>query len=136
MSREDVEAVQRAWEAWERGDMDALFRFYDPDIEWDQTHYSGFGFSAVYKGHEGVKQFFREWLSSFEDYWARPQEFIDAGDCVVVRVTQGGRGKGSGIPVEMAPYHQLYRLRGGRAVRIEVYRDERQALEAAGLLDS
>jgi hypothetical protein len=50
-------------------------------------------------------------------------------------VTQGGRGKGSGIPVEMPPYHQLYRLRHGRAVRIEVYRDEREALQAAGLLE-
>jgi ketosteroid isomerase-like protein len=133
MSREDVETVQRAWEAWERGDMEALFRFYDPEIEWDQSRYGGFGFDPVYKGHKGVRKFFREWLSSFDDYWARPDEFIDAGDCVLVRVTQGGRGKDSGVPVEMPSYQQLYRLRDGRAVRIEVYRDEHDALEAAGL---
>ena len=113
--------------------MDALFGFYHPDIEWDQSRYSGFGFSAVYRGHKGVKRFFREWLSSFDGYWARPEEFIDAGDCVVVRVRQGGRGKDSGVPVEMPSYHQLYRLQGGRAVRIEVFQDEREALEAAGL---
>jgi hypothetical protein len=50
-------------------------------MEWDQTHYAGVMSPVVYKGHEGVRQFFREWLSSFEDYWARPQEFIDACDC-------------------------------------------------------
>jgi hypothetical protein len=38
MSREDVEAVKRAWDAWERGDMDALFRFYTPT--WSGTRHT------------------------------------------------------------------------------------------------
>ena len=37
MSRENVELVRGSWEAWERGDMDAIFAFYDPEIVWDQT---------------------------------------------------------------------------------------------------
>jgi ketosteroid isomerase-like protein len=44
-----------------------------------------------------------------------------------------GRGKGSGVVVEMPPCWQVYRLRDGRAVRIEVYGDRDEALEAAGL---
>jgi hypothetical protein len=50
-----------------------------------------------------------------------------------VRMRQGGRGKESGVDVEMPPLWQLYRLRAGRAVRVEIYRDEGRALEAAGL---
>jgi ketosteroid isomerase-like protein len=38
MSQEDVELVRAAWEAWEQGDMEAIFEFYDPTIVWDQTH--------------------------------------------------------------------------------------------------
>ena len=32
MSQENVELVRRSWEAWERGDMEAIFAFYDPEI--------------------------------------------------------------------------------------------------------
>jgi ketosteroid isomerase-like protein len=38
MSHANVELVHaawEAWEAWERGDMDAIFAFYDPEIVWD-----------------------------------------------------------------------------------------------------
>jgi hypothetical protein len=35
----------------------------------------------------------------------------------------------------MPPLWQLYRLRAGRAVRVEIYRDEDRALEAAGLAE-
>ena len=69
----------------------------------------------------------------FESYHAHAEDFIDAGEAVVVRIRQGGRGKGSGAEVEMPPYWQVYRLRDGRAVRIEVYSIEAEALEAVGL---
>jgi ketosteroid isomerase-like protein len=128
-----MELVRASWEAWERGDMEAIFAFYDPEIIWDQTRY-GLGLvSGVYHGHEGVRRFFREWLAPFESYYARPEEFIDAGEAVVVRLRQGGRGKQSGAEVEMPPYWQVYRLRDGRAVRIEVYNDQGEALKAVGL---
>jgi ketosteroid isomerase-like protein len=127
--------VREAWCAWERGDMEALFTFYDPDIEWDQTRYLAGGPTGIYPGHAGVRRFFREWLSPFEAFWAHAEEFIDAGECVVVRVTQGGRGTGSGIAVTMPPYLQLYRLWDRRAVRIETYSDEEEALKAAGLAE-
>jgi hypothetical protein len=39
------------------------------------------------------------------------------------------------VGVEMPAYWQVYRLRDGRAVRVEIYRDESEALEAAGLRD-
>jgi ketosteroid isomerase-like protein len=133
VSREDVELVRAAWEAWEQGDMDAIFAFYDPEIVWDQTHAQAGELSAVYHGHDGVRQFLREWIAPFESYYARPEEFIDAGEAVVVRLRQGGRGKQSGAEVEMPPYWQVYRLRDGRAVRIEVYTSQNEALKAVGL---
>ena len=113
--------------------MEAIFAFYDPDIVWDTTHYDLPGASGVYHGHDGVRQFIRAWIAPFESYYARPEEFIDAGEAVVVRCRQGGRGKQSGAEVRMPPYWQVYRLRDGRAVRIEVYNDQGEALKAVGL---
>ena len=133
MSQANVKLVRAAWEAWERGDMEALFAFYDAAIVWDQTRAPPPELADMYRGHEGVRSFFREWLAPFESFYARPEEFIDAGEAVVVRVRQGGRRKLSGAEVEMVPYWQVYRLRDGRAVRIEVYTDQDEALEAVGL---
>jgi uncharacterized protein len=130
MSRENVEIVREAWDAWSRGDMAALFEFYDPEVEWDMSH-SYVPDMGVFHGHEGIREFFGEWRAFFAEYWAEAQEFIEVGDSVIVRVHQGGRGRSSTVGVEMPAYWQLYRLRDGRAVRVEIYRDEEEARTAA-----
>jgi uncharacterized protein len=132
MSQENVELVRAAWDAWERRDMEAIFALYDRDIVWDQAR-DQIDLSGVYRGHDGIRRFFREWLEPFESFYAHAEEFIDAGEAVVVRVRQGGRGKQSGAEVEMPRYWQVYRLRDGRAVRIEIYTSQSEALKAVGL---
>ena len=60
------------------------------------------------------------------------EEFIDAGDHVVVRVTQEGRGGGSGVPVT-GTFWFVYGLRDGRLVTWDMYATAEMALEAVGL---
>ncbi len=132
MSKDNVEIVRALWEAWSRGDTEALFEFYDPEVEWDMTH-SYVPDMGVFHGHDGIREFFREWRQFFAEYRAEAEQFIGADENVMVRVRQGGRGRVSSVDVEMPPYWQVYRLREGRAVRVEFYRDEADALEAVGL---
>ena len=133
MSEENVEIVRAAWKALERRDMEALFAFYDRAIVWDQTRAGPSGLASEYHGHGGVRQFFRAWLEPFESYHGHAQQFIDAGQVVVVCARQGGRGKQSGVEVEMASFWQVYRVENGLIVRIDVFNDEQDALRAAGL---
>ena len=133
MSQENVELVRRSWEAWERGDMEAIFAFYDPEIVSDQTPYWEGELATLYRGHDGIRQLFRDWLETFESFYAQAEDFIDAGDAVVARCRQGGRGKQSGAEVLTPPFWLVYRLRDGRAVRIEAYTDQDEALHAVGL---
>jgi ketosteroid isomerase-like protein len=112
--------------------MDALFEFYDPAVEWDMTH-SYIPDMGVFRGHDGVREFFREWREFFAEYHAEPEQFIAADDSVMVRVKQAGRGRVGTVAIEMPTYWQLYTLRDGRAVRVAIYRDEAEALQAAGL---
>ena len=132
ISDDSLEVVRKAWDAWERGDMQALFDFYDPAVEWDMSE-SEVPDMGVYQGHDGVRRFFREWMAPFHDYYAHAEDFALGSEGVLVRMRQGGRGKESGVDVEMPPLWQLYRLRAGRAVRVEIYRDEHRARVAAGL---
>jgi ketosteroid isomerase-like protein len=132
MSQRNVDIVRASWDAWSRGDMDALFEFYDPAVEWDMTH-SYVPDMDVFHGHEGVRDFFRRWREFFAEYHAEPEQFIAADDRVMVRVRQKGRGRVSSVGIDMPTYWQLYTLRDGRAVRVAIYRDEAEALKAAGL---
>jgi ketosteroid isomerase-like protein len=129
MSQENVEIVRRAWEAAERRDTEVVFALYDPDIVW-QSHYGPV--SGTYHGHEGVRQFFHEWTEALESFRAHAEEFIDAGDSVVVCAMVWARGRGSGVEAEM-PQGFLYTVKDGLVTRIEIFEGKERALAAAGL---
>jgi ketosteroid isomerase-like protein len=132
MLQENIDIVRRAWEAWEHGDWDPLYAFYDPAVVWDASTLRG-PISGVYHGHEGVRRYFKDWLESFETHQANAEEFIDAGDnIVIVGIRLRGSGRASGVEVEM-PRWNLYRIRDGLAIRVELFETKAEALEAAGL---
>ena len=129
MSRENVEIVRRAWQA---PDVESLFAFYDPAIAWE-SHYGPI--SGVYHGHDGVRQFFREWTEPLESFHAAAETFIDAGDNVVVGGRISARGQASGVEGEM-PQWMVYGVRDGLVVRVDLFESKREALEAVGLSES
>jgi ketosteroid isomerase-like protein len=132
LSKENLEIVRRAWDAWERGDWDPLYAFYDPDVVWDASTLRG-PIAGIYHGHEGVRRYFRDWLESFEAHSARAEEIIDAGDdVVIVGLRLSGRGKASGVEVDMSRWN-VYRVRDGLATRVELFETKAEALEAAGV---
>ena len=133
MSQENVEIVRRLWSAAERGDDQAVYALYDSGIVWTSHAGSplGMGGGTTY-GHDGVRQFFRDWLESFELYYAKADEFVEAGDQVVVGYRVSGRGKASGMNVEM-PRWNVYGIRNGLVAQVEIFDNKPEALEAAGL---
>jgi ketosteroid isomerase-like protein len=132
MSQENVEIVRRIWAAVERQDTKAVLAFYDPDIVW-QDHTNALELQDhSYQGHEGVRQFWREWLEPFETFEAHPEAFIDAGDNVVVGFRLSGRGKASGAQVEW-PLWNVYTIRNGLVIRVQAFETKAEALEAVGL---
>jgi len=130
MGEQDLKVVRALWDAWDRREMPAMFELYDPEVTWDMRR-SDVADMGVFHGHRGVRQFFTEWFESFDEYYAHAEDFVDAGDHVVVQVRQGGRGKGSGVNVEMPVYWQSHFVRGGKVVRVEIHRDRDEALAAA-----
>ena len=129
MSQENVEIVRRCCEAFNRGDHEAALGALDPTIEYDLRHFPD---GRVYHGREGVREAFRIWLGTWEDYRQEQEEFIDAGDEVVVCVREHGRGKGSGLELARATFG-VWTLNDGRAVRIRFYGTKVEALAAVGL---
>ena len=99
MSQENVESFRRAIEAYNRRDFDVVLEFLDPEIEWHpgiQARLGGEG--AVYRGHAGARELFRDVTEVFDAFDIELAEIRDLGaDRLVAtgRLCTRGRGKRS-----------------------------------------
>jgi ketosteroid isomerase-like protein len=137
VSRENVELVRRVYEAHERGDFATVFAAYDPAIEWDVRRMPAVDapLEGVHVGHDGVRTFWRGWLAAWETTSFEYEEFIDAGERVIVPQRQRMRGRASGVEVDVRST-QVWTVRRGKLVRMEFFRTRAEALQAVGLRES
>jgi ketosteroid isomerase-like protein len=132
MSQENVEIVRRALEAWERSDLKAAADLLDPEVEWRMP--PNIPEAGTYRGRDEVIRRLEEFLEAWDDLAVTVEELIDAGDRVVALVRYSGQGRGSGIEIGgVSTDAQVWTLRDGKALRVELYGGTADALEAAGL---
>jgi ketosteroid isomerase-like protein len=127
MSEENVEIVRGAWAAFMRHDNAAALGFYHPEVEL-HGHVDG----GVYRGLEGVRDFFGEWLVAWEEFSTDVEEWVDAGDDVIAVVHDRARGRHSGAQVERRQWH-VWTIRDGKLWRLRIFETKVEALEAVGL---
>jgi ketosteroid isomerase-like protein len=133
MSQENVEIVQRAWETFNHGDLDAwIDEYWTDDIDYRAAEGAPDDHGPI-KGKDALRAFAQDWPDTFDDFKVEPLELIDAGDDVVVAVLRiSGRAKLSGVEADMT-YAELSTLRDGRIARGRQYFTRAEALAAAGL---
>jgi ketosteroid isomerase-like protein len=132
-SREEkLEFVRLVHETTGRRDPAGL-ELLDPDVEWDTSSYPFPDLAAVYRGHKGVAEFWTRWHAGWEIDEYEMEEFIDAGDEVVVATRVSGRGR-DGIQLDVRIY-AVWEIRDAKLVRLRMYADREGALGAAGLTD-
>lgn len=130
MSQADVDTLRAGYEAFSRGDWDAVLSAAHPDFELktaDRVTNPG-----TYRGLNEVRRFFEDLFDPFEEVVAEPQEFFERGDRIVVLVLVRLRPRGSSAVIENRIGH-LWTMRDGKAVRFEIFPEREKALEAAGL---
>ena len=84
------------------------------------------------EGLDGLERGFRGWLESWRDLRFELDELIPASEAIVATFHQTGIGRASGVHTELDGGH-VWRMRDGKAVRLEVHTNRADALEAAGL---
>ena len=131
MSQENVEIVRASLDARNRGDWEALRAVFASDCEFDYSRSKGLS-PGVYRGSEAVMRMVDEYSEVFEEFGWEPDEFIDAGDAVVVPGRFYSRGKGSGVETG-AWGVEVHWLVDGKVVRWRLCQDRAEALEAVGL---
>jgi ketosteroid isomerase-like protein len=146
MSKQNVELVRSLVEPFNGVDGTAIDfdddairelieRTHAPDVELRPLESgAGSGPSALYRGRDGVIEYFKEWLDPFSEYRVELLDYIDAGNCVLVPSRQWGVGRVSGIRADIELTY-LYELRDGLIARIDQYDTTEDALEAARARD-
>ncbi|HEU0024258.1 MAG TPA: nuclear transport factor 2 family protein [Thermoleophilaceae bacterium] len=129
MSQGNVEIILDSFEAFSRGDLDAVVAILDEDVEWKQIEEP-----EPVRGPEAVLQAVGRWTEMWDGARVSVRECIDAGDTVVLLLHWSGRSKASGVPAEQSAYN-VFTMRAGKVVRMREYgADSRaEALTAAGV---
>jgi ketosteroid isomerase-like protein len=130
MSQENVAVVERAWEAFSRGDLDAFFADVADDVEFEED--PTFPEAGVFRGREQVTAYIRAFQEQMRDHRFEVEDVRDLGDRVLALVHETARGATSGIDVDQRAAF-LYEFRAGLIVRVRAYLDRAEGLEAVGL---
>jgi ketosteroid isomerase-like protein len=130
MSEENVQMTEDYIAAYNRRDFDAAVKDFHPQVDWVLPEHQSFD------SCRGPRQIIRFWEGldeTFDELKLLPQETVDGGDRVAVRLRHRVRGKGSGVEMEEVLYHQITFFKDGLMVRIEYVTSWEEALEAVRL---
>jgi ketosteroid isomerase-like protein len=121
----DIELIKAGLAAYNEGNFERFLDRWDEDAEVRRL-----GGAGTLRGKEAI----RSWLApdAMEYQRGEPIEFRENGERVLVACDWHFRGRGSGIEADTRVF-LLFTLRGDKVIRLENYRDENEALEAAGL---
>ncbi len=135
MSQENVQIVRDVMALGERarksGEPPSRSGLTAPDFEIDMSR--RVLNPAVYRGIDGLTRLNEEIRDVWEEFRVAPEQFIDAGDRVVVIETIHARGRGSGVELDARRSATIWTLRDGQVTRVQIGFDPQEALKAVGL---
>jgi hypothetical protein len=125
---EELEWLRRFYTPVEQGGMwktrpdgvvsEEVLARYNPEIDW-RAHLIGRVEGHAYAGHDGMAAWSRDIADAVEEMRPELHELTRAGDHrVLVVLTLGFRGRGSGVPQDLRLGH-VWTFQDGLAVRFE-----------------
>ena len=113
----------------------AMLPLMDPDVEVVPS--GAFpGTQGIFRGHDGVRAFFAQLDEAFDEFWYDLERLVPyADDVVVAEFVTHGRGRGSGLRVQLPAAHVI-QVRNGLIVRAETHMDRGAAHASARELSS
>jgi ketosteroid isomerase-like protein len=122
---ENIELARKAFRAFEDQDLSQLEKLCTPDIEMDWSR--RLIDPIVTKGYDGIRGFFEEVASLFEEAVFEEEEILEFEDKVLVVSTGHFKGKASGVEVK-ARAANVWTIRDGKLARFCFYQSKEDAL--------
>jgi len=114
-------------------DLEAVFEARNIPMGPASIESAGEAAQPTVTGLDGLVRAWREWLSVWDAWVMTPTEFLDVDQervLVLMKVRARSKTHQVEMPVEGA---NLLTIRNGRLARLEMFLDQAEALEAAGL---
>ena len=120
--QQNLEVVRRGYEAFGRGDIQALLDMLADDVEWVSPGPPELPTAGNRRGRQQVAQFFQAVDQIFEIQQFEPKAFVAQGDRVVVLGTDTARIKATG-KVITDDWAHAFTVRDGKIVRMQEFID-------------
>ena len=125
------DTIRGIYEAFGRGDVQAVLGAFDPGIEWREADNFLYADRNPYVGPAAVAEgVFMRIVSDVEGFTVVPHRYTENGERVAVEGRYRGTMKATGIPVD-AQFVHVWDLRGGKVVGFQQYTDTKQWADAA-----
>ena len=129
MSRENLEIVERAIEAFNERGVEGILPYIHPEFE-ATTPPNLASEPDTYRGPDGIRRYFDSFYEAMDRVDFEPLDLIEVGDAVVVPMTLRARGRTTGIETEQHVV-QIWELEDGKAIRVRVFATLEEAMAAA-----
>src|SRR4051812_46999896 len=103
--------VRSGYEAFGRQDIPAVLNLSDTNIDW--TVPASVRLGGHFTGHDEVVGFFGTFMEAYTEFQVQPQEFVEAGDRVIVLGHHVGKAAGGDFDI---PFAHAWRMKNGKAV--------------------
>jgi ketosteroid isomerase-like protein len=132
MASDKVQRLLNAYEALNRGEIDAVCDRLPPDFEFIPPPM--LPEVETLEGPEGLRRIWKLWAGAFDNFRIEVEETIDAGDQVIVMAAVAGVG--GGLDMRTPSFAWVWSFDGDTVTRMEAMPNRATALEAVGLADS
>jgi ketosteroid isomerase-like protein len=125
----DIDVVKATFAAFAARDLDSVLALSDPGIELTAVTGELAGRTAPYRGHDGVRQYFRDVSAAWEELHLTPREFRAVGDWVLVTGKVSARSRGRTVTGSTG---WIWRVEDGKVAEVKVFAS---AADATAALD-
>jgi len=132
MSAENVSLVKGIYHALATGDVPAVVAAMSPAIEWNEAENFPYADRNPYIGAEAiVGGVFARLASEWDGFHVEPEQFLDAGDTVIVTGRYHGTWRGTGKAMNPQAAH-FWSVADGKVVRFQQLVDTLAVARATG----
>ena len=129
MAEENLDVIRQGYEAFGRGDINALLESFDEEITWVTPGPNDLATSGRRTGRQEVAGFFAAVNQLFEIQRFEPREFLAQGDTIVVLGSETAVARSTGRVIDLDWVH-VFKMRNGKVVAFQEFFDTAAVLAA------
>jgi hypothetical protein len=128
----NLDVIRAIYDAFRDGDVPGVVSRMAPDIVWNEAENFPYADGNPYRGPDAILGgVFARLGSEWDGFAGVPEEFLDAGDTIIVLGRYRGTFRATGRAMDAQMVH-VWRVKDGKAAAFQQYVDTLQVARATG----